>query len=211
MVEVWRAFIFSSFPRRRESGGAQFAKRKLSPASDAHHTQQQAAINSAYESAPATRIIAMSYDNQALEMFTPLTNAADREGSCYFEFHPNEVSKPYACWLKGSLLVKDAAFDFFAECFHSASESFDYFGVERFAEVEISRLLREIDSFLLDIEGEPSREKVFSRYASMFTLDIWSEIDTQVLASRVRDCGASMRSFIHAKTQESKCLWVMGM
>jgi hypothetical protein len=153
----------------------------------------------------------MSYGQQDLWMFVPLSNPADRVDTSYFEFHPNEILELPACWLEGSLIIKDAAFDFFSECFHSASESFDYFAFQRFGEAEIARLLSEIDSFLGDIEGEPSREKVFSRYASLFTLDIWSEIDTQVLADRVRDCGVALRSFICAKTQASKCLWVMGM
>jgi hypothetical protein len=154
---------------------------------------------------------AMSYSEQDLWMFVTLTDPDERVDTSYFEFHPGEVSELHACWLKGSLLVKDAAFDFFSECFHSASESFDYFNTQRFGEVEIDRVLVELDAFLRDIEGEPSREKLFSRYASLFTLDIWSRIDTLVLANRVGDCGSSMRSFIHTKTQDSKCLWVMGM
>lgn len=128
----------------------------------------------------------MSYRLEDLSIFEPLSNPEDREGTSYFEFHPKELPRPHACWLLGSFFVRDAAFDFFAECFHSASESFDYFSFERFGEAEIDRLLQELDSFLQGIAAEPNRELLFSRYASIFTPDIWAEIEIQDLAPAVR-------------------------
>jgi hypothetical protein len=129
----------------------------------------------------------MSYCIKDLSLFEPLLNPEEREGTAYFELHPKELPRPHACWLVGSFFVRDAAFDFFAECFHSASESFDYFSFQRFGEAEIDRLLQEVQSFLQDIAGAPSRKLLFSRYASIFTTDIWSEIETQDLAECVND------------------------
>ena len=153
----------------------------------------------------------MSYHIEDLSLFEPLSNPEQRDGTSYFELHPKELPRPHVCWLAGSFFVKDAAFDFFAECFHSASESFDYLSFQRFGEAEIDRLLQEFQSFLQCIAVAPTRECLFSRYASIFTLDIWSEIETQDLAPAVYQCGEKMRSFVQSNTRESKCLWVLGM
>lgn len=153
----------------------------------------------------------MSYRIEDLSLFEPLSNPEDREGTSYFELHPKELPRPHACWLPGLLFVRDAAFDFFAECFHSASETFDYFSFERFGEAEIDRLVQEFERFLRDIAAEPTRELLFSRYASIFTPDIWLEVETQDLAPAVYQCGENMRSFVQSNTKESKCLWVLGM
>jgi hypothetical protein len=153
----------------------------------------------------------MSYAQEDLTAFVPLLNPAEREGTSYFEFHPRELPAEYACWLEGSLLLRDAAFDFFAECFHTASESFDYFAFERFRQPEIDKLLSALDSFLSQLDGTPTREQVFACYASLFSQDIWGDIDTQDLATSVRACGETLRAFIRTETAATKCLWVLGM
>lgn len=153
----------------------------------------------------------MSYRAEDLSLFEPLANPSARDGTSYFELHPKELPRPHACWLPGSFFVRDAAFDFFAECFYSASESFDYFSFQRFGEPEIARLTQELDRFLRDVASEPSRKQLFSRYASIFTADIWSEIEPQVLAPAVCKCGGKMRAFVQSATRKSKCLWVLGM
>lgn len=153
----------------------------------------------------------MSYCIEDLSLFEPLSDPEGRDGTAYFELHPKELPRPHACWLPGSFFVRDAAFDFFAECFHTASNSFDYYSFQRFGEPEIERLLQELNTFLHGIVTEPSRELLFSRYASIFTAQIWSEVETKSLAPAVLRCGEKMRSFVQSTTKESKCLWVMGM
>jgi hypothetical protein len=153
----------------------------------------------------------MAYGTNDLAMFEPLTDPLARVGTAYFELHPKELPRPLACWLPGSFFLRDAAFDFFTECFHSANESFDYFSFQRFGEAEIARLLHELERFLRETAADPTRELLFSRYASIFTPDIWSAVETPRLVSAVRTCGENMRSFVLTATQESKCLWVLGM
>jgi hypothetical protein len=153
----------------------------------------------------------MSYRLEDVSFFEPLTDPEMREGTSYFELHPKELPTPHACWLVGSFFLKDAAFDFFAECFHSADENFDYFFFQRFGEHEIDRLLKALDEFLEELSGQPTRETVFSRYASLFTMDIWADVDTSTLARAVQKCGDEMRRFIVSSTRNSKCLWVLGM
>ncbi len=146
-----------------------------------------------------------------LSLFEPLSGPEGRDSTSYFELHPKELPRPHACWLPGSFFVRDAAFDFFADCFHSASESFDYFSFQRFGEAEIERLIQELVAFLHSLATEPTRELLFSRYASLFTPDIWSRVETKDLAPAVYECGEKMRSFVQSNTKESKCLWVLGM
>jgi len=153
----------------------------------------------------------MSYGIEDLSAFVPLSRPEARDGTSYFEFHPKELPRPHACWLQGSFFVRDSAFDFFAECFHAASEPFDYFSFQRFGEAEIERLIQELGAFLDGIATEPTRELLFSRYASIFTPDIWTGVETKDLVPAVRQCGEKMREFIQSNTKESKCLWVLGM
>ncbi|MGL4233117.1 MAG: hypothetical protein ACRDAM_19445 [Casimicrobium sp.] len=153
----------------------------------------------------------MSYSLEHLSLFEPLADPNSRDGTAYFELHPRELPEPHACWLEGSFFLRDAAFDFFAECFHSADESFDYFSFQRFGERDIDRLLAALQEFLQELESQRTREVAFSRYASLFTVDIWSDVDTAALAHAVLDCGNKMRGFIASNTRDSKCLWVLGM
>ncbi len=153
----------------------------------------------------------MNYGITDLSLFEPLANPDDREGTAYFELHPEELPGDCACWLPGSFFVSDAAFNFFAGCFHFASESFDYFSFQRFGEAEIDLLLQDMDRFLQSIAVEPTRELVYSRSALTFSPDIWSGLAVQDLAPAVYQCGEKMRTFIQARTKDSKCLWVLGM
>lgn len=153
----------------------------------------------------------MGYGINDLALFQPLAGDDDRDGSSYFELHPKELPSSHACWLPESLLIRDAAFDFFAECFHTANPAFDYFSITRFGEKEIERLTDELDRCRLDLRTSPSRERLFSRYASLFPCEIWSQFDAQDLAAAVQSCGDGMRNFIRLRTKESRCLWVRGM
>ena len=153
----------------------------------------------------------MNYSIDDLSLFDSLASPDEREGTAYFELYPKELPYPNACWLPDSFFIRDAAFDFFSECFQSASKSFDYFSFQRFREPEISRLIQELDIFLRDLSIEPSREKLFSRYASIFTSDIWAQVDDQILLPAIRGCGERMGAFVQSATRESKCLWVLGM
>ena len=153
----------------------------------------------------------MSYDISDLGLFEPLFDPSAREGTAYFEFHPDELPEENACWLPGSLFLRDAAFDFFAECFHSASESFDYFAFVRFGPNEIERLIIELNLFLDELKTDPTRKQVFAKYASIFSSDIWSNVATDALAEAVIRTGKVLRSFVETNTKNSRCLWVLGM
>lgn len=153
----------------------------------------------------------MSYTNNDLCVFEPLLDPAKREGTAYFELHPKELPRVNACWLPGSLFLRDAALDFYAECFHGASESFDYFSFERFGQKGIERLIGELSSFQNSLNAHPDREQLFSKYTSLFKLDIWSEVDTSSLLSAVQKTGGQLMTFIKTETKESQCLWVLGM
>ena len=153
----------------------------------------------------------MSYCADDLVLFEPLLDPQRREGSCYFELHPSELPRKHACWLPGSFFLRDAAFDFFAECFHKADEDFDYFAMQRLGQNEIYALCKELAQFNAEVEAMPTREVVFSRYASLFGKDVWSEIDAGVLADAISKSGRQLLDFITRNTKESKCLWVLGM
>lgn len=153
----------------------------------------------------------MSYAPIDLASFEPLFDPARCEGTSYFELHPTELPHPHACWMKGSLLLSDAAFDFFAECFHRAHDSFDHFGFQRFGAGEVEALCEELSSFIKQVALNPTRDVLFSRYASLFTADIWSEVPTEVLVPAVSRCGERLLGFISTSTKESNCLWVLGV
>lgn len=153
----------------------------------------------------------MGYSSEDLGLFEPLLDPSAREGTAYFELHPKELPEPYACWLAGSLLLQDAAFDFFAGCFRAAYPSFDYFSFQRFGREEISALCLEMASYIAQLGPDVSRDPLFSRYESIFSRDIWAEVPTTPLAAAIKACGEQTLSFITANTKESGCLWVLGM
>jgi hypothetical protein len=153
----------------------------------------------------------MSYCEDDLVLFEPLLDPEQREGSCYFALQPRELPRKHACWLPGSFLLRDSAFDFFAECFHRADKDFDYFAMQRLGESEGGALCNELETFVADVEATATREVVFSRYSSMFGKSIWSDVDSTLLAPAVATSGRRLREFIAQNTKESRCLWVLGM
>jgi hypothetical protein len=153
----------------------------------------------------------MRYTTTDLVLFEPLFDLAQRESSAYFELHPKELPHPQACWLQGSLLLRDAAFDFFAECFHRADENFNYFGFQRFEQGHIKVLCEELSAFSQQLVLNPTRDVLFSHYTSLLSADIWSDVGTEALAPAVLRCGEQMLDFIATNTRQSKCLWVLGM
>jgi hypothetical protein len=157
----------------------------------------------------------MSYTQADLNLFEPLFDASQKNTTAYFEFHPAELPEENACWLPGSLFLRDAAFDFFADCFHRAKESFDYFSFVRFGSRDIGRLIDELTVYLDTLKSAPTREEVFARYESMFTSEftseVWGAVDTQPLAAAVLGAGRTLRRFVRSQTKESGCLWVLGM
>jgi hypothetical protein len=153
----------------------------------------------------------MRYTTTDLVLFEPLFDLAQRESSSYFELHPKELSHPQACWVQGSLLLRDAAFDFFSGCFHAADKNFNDFGFQRFEQGHIQVLCQELSAFSQQLALNPTRDVLFSRYASMVNADIWSDISTEALAQAVLRCGEQMLDFIATNTRQSKCLWVLGM
>jgi hypothetical protein len=153
----------------------------------------------------------MSYTEEDLVVFEPLFDLSKRDGTAYFEFHPAELPEPNACWLPGSLLLRDAAFDFFAECFHRTKHSFDYFSFVRFGSGDIKRLIDELTIYLAPLKAAPTRQHLFSNYASIFSDDIWSGVSTELLADAILSAGTTLRRFVRSETKESGCLWVLGM
>lgn len=153
----------------------------------------------------------MGYAATDLKVFKPLFDPGELEGTSYFELHPKELPRTNACWLPGSFFLRDAGFDFFAECFYCASPAFDYFSFQRFGQAEIVALLSELEAFVDDLRGEPVRAKVFSKYSSIFTPDIWSAVPTEPLKSSVIQTGTAMLTFVKQETARSECLWVLGM
>jgi hypothetical protein len=153
----------------------------------------------------------MSYTADDLIVFEPLFDSSQRDGTAYFEFHPAELPEPNACWLSGSLLLRDAAFDFFAECFQRTKHSFDYFSFVRFGSRDIKRLIDELTIYITTLNGGPTRQQLFSNYASIFPEDIWSGVPTEPLADAVLNAGTILRRFVRSETKESACLWVLGM
>lgn len=153
----------------------------------------------------------MSYPVETLRSLRPLLDPEDREGTAYFELHPAELPHPGACWLQGSLFMQDVAFDFFIRCFEAVRPSFDHFSSERFGRDELARLTIELDAYLGDLAGQPSRELVFSRFDSVFTPDLWKGFETEVLASALRSAGRTLRGFVAEAGRTSGCLWVLGM
>ena len=153
----------------------------------------------------------MGYTTEDLIVFAPLFDPSARNGTSYFEFHPSELPKTNACWLPGSMFLRDAAFDFFVECFHSASQSFDYFSFVRFGSKDIRCLIDELTIYLDSLKAAPTREQLFAKYASIFGDEIWSGVATEPLADAVVNAGKTLRRFVRSNTKESACLWILGM
>ncbi len=153
----------------------------------------------------------MGYGPDDLGMFVNLRDKVLLEGTAYFELHPGELPEPFACWLDGSLFVKDAAFDFSVTCFERANPKFDYFAFECFERVQIDVLLRELSTFTSDLVPGCSRDVVFSRYSSLFKPSIWDGVATEKLRAAVLRATDEMTSFIDRSCPPAGRLWVLGM
>lgn len=108
-------------------------------------------------------------------------------------------------------MLKDSAFDFFAESFYRADPDFDYYSFQKLDESEIQALASDIAAFIESLRNCPTEETLFSRYASLFTKDIWSQVPIGDLASAVIACGEELKYFITTETKKSRILWVLGM
>ena len=154
----------------------------------------------------------MGYRSKDIDLFAVIRDKTRLEGTAYFELHAGELPEPTACWLEGSLFIRDAAFDFFVECFHRSNPAFDYFGFERFDPQQIELLLEELFSLVSELTPGSSREVVFSRYNSLlFDRQIWDAVDTEALRSAVVSAIEGISIFIHQARSEKRCMWVLGM
>lgn len=153
----------------------------------------------------------MGYGVQDLDVFVLQRDKDRLDGTAYFELHPGELPEPMACWLPGSLFVKDAAFDFFVGCFERANSRFDYFAFERFEREQVDLLRQELSNLIPDLTPGCSREALFSRYNSLFGTRIWDGLDTEDLRQAVVRTAEGISSFIEGARAEGQCLWVLGM
>jgi hypothetical protein len=153
----------------------------------------------------------MGYTPQDLDVFLALRDQEQLKGTAYFELHPGDLPEPFACWLPGSLFMKDAGFDFFVACFERANPSFNYFAFEKFEASQIAALLDHLLGFVVELTLERSRDVVFSRYNSVFTADIWDGVGTQELRAAVLVGAQELAAFIRESCPGNRCLWVLGM
>lgn len=146
-----------------------------------------------------------------MDVFAALHDKDRLEGTSYFELHPGELPEPFACWLPGSLFMKDAGFDFFVACFERANPRFDYFAFIKFDPTQVQVLLDQFSGFVAELTTGCSRDVVFSRYNSLFRAEIWDEVGTEELRSAVLLAAEGMATFVRESCPENRCLWVLGM
>ena len=144
-------------------------------------------------------------------MFAILRDRKALDGTAYFELHPDEIPEPFACWLEGSIFIRDAGFDFLVGCFSRANPKFDYFEFERFDSAQLGALSLELNAFLQTLVPGCQREVVFANYESLFSRDIWKEVDTEVLRGAVSRATSDIRDFAQHTQVERRPLWVLGM
>jgi hypothetical protein len=153
----------------------------------------------------------MGYLASDLGVLSIIRDPKRLEGTSYFELHPGEPPEPYACWLPGSVFVRDAGFDFFVECFEKANPAFDYFAFERFDSAQQRVLVEQLDQFIEQLQPGCARGAVFGRYSSLFKQDIWDAVNTEALREAVRQAAQELREFVAETQTKLKPLWVMGM
>jgi hypothetical protein len=153
----------------------------------------------------------MSYDLEDLAVFDLLTDKEKLEGTAYFELHPRDLKEGHECWLKGSLFVKDACFDFFVQCFERANPAFDYFDFVRFDAAQIGHLTTELVAFVETLSPDASHASVFASYNSVFGKSIWDNVETEQLRLVLAGAGVGIADFVRSSTIENGCLWVLGM
>src|SRR5688572_22855673 len=113
----------------------------------------------------------MPYRTEDLLVFDVFGEKSRLKGTSYVEFHPRDLPDECACWLDGSVFIRDAGFDFFSECFYSAIPEFDFFSFTKVSGSRLSALGDELRSFLVLCKNG-DRTVLFSRYASLFSADI---------------------------------------
>lgn len=145
-----------------------------------------------------------------LQYFDPLFDPKERVGTCYFELYPDELTGQKKCWIPGSFILADVAFDFFVGSFNFASDAFNYYSFQRFGDTEITRLLSDLRNFVDSVAAEPIVLNIFSRHVYSKDRDLSRE-SLEPLAQAVCECGETMINFIESKTKDTKCLWVLGM
>ena len=153
----------------------------------------------------------MGYAKQDLDVFRLLRDKEQLDGTSYFELHAGELPEPFACWLEGSLFVRDAGFDFFVECFHVANPKWDYFAFEPFDAVQVDALLADIGTFAASLTDGCSHDAVFARYSSLFKSDIWTDVETDMLRGAVAEAASGLQAWLQEVRRSGKVLWVLGM
>jgi hypothetical protein len=153
----------------------------------------------------------MSYQAEDLAVFEVICDKNNLDGTAYFELHQGELPEPLACWLDDSIFVRDAAFDFFVDCFHKADPNFDYFEFTRFEASRVEAAKFNLDEFRSRLVPGCSREAIFGSYSSIFAPKVWDSIETEPLrhmASRVAD---EISAYLIETQQKVLPLWVLGM
>jgi len=143
-----------------------------------------------------------------LDVFSDKTRL---EGTSYVEFHPRDLPAEFACWLDGSLFIRDAGFDFFAECFYKAIPGFDFFSFTKATGPGLVDLGVEIRSFIEACRCGEDRTSLFSRYSSLFSPDIWDDVPSGLLRASIINAGEVIESFRSRAESESGVLWILGM
>lgn len=151
------------------------------------------------------------YTSEDLDAFRLLHDKEHLDGTAYFELHPGELPEPYACWLDGSLFVRDAGFDFFVGCFHAANSKWDYFESEPFDTAQSRVLAQEIGAFAATLTTGSGRDAIFARYGSPFGRDMWAEVDTDMLRGAVQEAASGLEDWIRNVQRSGEVLWVLGM
>ncbi len=151
------------------------------------------------------------YTNQDLEVLGLLHDKEHLDGTAYFELHPGELPEPYACWLDGSLFMRDAGFDFFVECFQAANPKWDYFESEPFDAAQLGLLIENIGTFAATLSNGCDRDAVFARYGSPFGKEMWAEVETDLLRRAVLEAASGLKTWIRNVQHSGEVLWVLGM
>ena len=153
----------------------------------------------------------MPYSVHDLSVFDCIRDRSSSEGSDYFEFHAGKRPSDHACWLDGSLFLRDAGFDFIAELFYQTVPDFDYFSFvevpDQFIEVVVTRL----HDFSQSLSGDVSREDVFRYYSSLFTADIWAEVSAPSIAPHLRRTCEDLRAYFSEALRSRQPLVILGM
>jgi|GEM_PF-6675022 len=153
----------------------------------------------------------MTYVFDDLSLFDIHSGDGPREGTAYIELHAGELPEDHACWLPGSIIIRDAAFDFVTDCFYSAHPAYDYFDFVRFETSHIQALRTELSGLLATLRPGASRDQVFAKYTSLFSAEIWKDVPTDALRDRVAREIIEIESFAAKAEEDFGILWVLGM